>query len=118
MDIKSLRKKLSLSQDELAAEINIPRDRIAKWEQGKGNPKQPDYDVLKEYFKKHKVWENVPLETKLQLKEDDVGYDQPDLEKELLKKRVKDLEKIISLLEKEIAQEKNGSPSLKTKSAG
>jgi len=42
MDVKQLRDEFGLSQEDLAKLSLIPRDRIAKWEQGKGNPKHED----------------------------------------------------------------------------
>jgi transcriptional regulator with XRE-family HTH domain len=42
MNVKDLRIKLNLTQHELAAITGIPRDRIAKWEQGKGGAREAD----------------------------------------------------------------------------
>lgn len=42
MDIKAFREKWGISQESLANVSGIPRDRIAKWEQGKGSPKHED----------------------------------------------------------------------------
>lgn len=50
MNIKELREKKKLSQQELADAVGIPRDRIGKWEQGKGNPKTDDYKKLEAFF--------------------------------------------------------------------
>lgn len=63
MNVKTLREKFNLSQDELAAKTGIPRDRIAKWEQGKGNPKATDHRILDSFFRELEM-EQVPPETK------------------------------------------------------
>lgn len=55
MNVRQLREHAGLSQQELANITGIPKDRIAKWEQGKGAPKSEDSKVLDKYFK-----ENVP----------------------------------------------------------
>lgn len=62
MDIKELREKFKLTQQELADNTGIPRDRIAKWEQLKGAPKTDDYKILDDYFKN--LREELPRETK------------------------------------------------------
>jgi transcriptional regulator with XRE-family HTH domain len=59
MDVKQLRKKAKVSQQLLAEKTNIPRDRIAKWEQGKGAPKADDLKKLEEYFGNYN-WEDIP----------------------------------------------------------
>lgn len=46
VNVKLLREKLGISQQELAAKTGIPKDRIAKWEQGKGRPKSEDTAIL------------------------------------------------------------------------
>lgn len=51
MYISKLRDQLNMSQAELASITGIPRDRIAKWEQGKGKPKKDDSDILQNYFR-------------------------------------------------------------------
>ena len=58
MNIRELRNTLNISQQELANRTGIPKDRIAKWEQGKGKPKTDDDKILEEFFK-----ENVPRNT-------------------------------------------------------
>lgn len=50
MNVKELRTKKGITQEELAAKTGIPRTRIAKWEQGLGNPKPSDHDKLKAFF--------------------------------------------------------------------
>jgi phage repressor protein C with HTH and peptisase S24 domain len=62
MNIKDLREKKNLTQAELSDATGIPRDRIAKWEQGKGSPKAQDYKVLEEFF--GNSMEEVPREKK------------------------------------------------------
>lgn len=57
MNVKEIREKLRLSQQELADKTGIPKDRIAKWEQGKGSPKVEDSAILKKFFE-----EDVPRE--------------------------------------------------------
>lgn len=51
MDVKLLREQTGLTQEQLAERSGIPRDRIAKWEQGKGKPKMSDYLKLDPIFK-------------------------------------------------------------------
>lgn len=68
MNIKELRLKLGLSQQELSDNTGIPRPRIAKWEEGKGNPKTADYKVLDKFFKENREEVNIkqinrPIET-------------------------------------------------------
>lgn len=46
MNVKELREKLFLSQQELWDKTGIPKDRIAKWEQGKWRPKSEDTAIL------------------------------------------------------------------------
>lgn len=50
MNVKELREKLGYSQQELADKTGIPKDRIAKWEQGKGQPKVKDSNTLSKLF--------------------------------------------------------------------
>lgn len=52
MNIKELRAKHNLSQQDLADKTGIPRPRIAKWEEGKGNPKTEDQQKLDKLFAK------------------------------------------------------------------
>lgn len=52
MNVKELRRKSGLTQDELSVKTGIPRDRIAKWEQGKGSPKSADEKKLELVFGK------------------------------------------------------------------
>lgn len=59
MDVKLLREKINKTQQELADETGIPRDRIAKWEQGKGSPKPEDHAILAKYFSEH-IREEIP----------------------------------------------------------
>jgi transcriptional regulator with XRE-family HTH domain len=50
MNIKEKRTELGLSQQQLADFTGIPKDRIGKWEQGKGNPKSDDNKTLEDFF--------------------------------------------------------------------
>lgn len=61
MNIKEKREKLGITQQELANRTGIPKDRIAKWETGKSNPKVEDYNTLEQFFS-----DKVPRETYLQ----------------------------------------------------
>lgn len=65
MNIKELRSKFNLSQQELADQTGIPRTRIAKWEEGKGSPKVDDSKTLVNYFLKlgAKESDSEPLNT-------------------------------------------------------
>jgi predicted transcriptional regulator len=53
MNIKDLRTNLGLSQQDLSDKTGIPRPRIAKWEEGKGNPKADDFRKLDKFFKEN-----------------------------------------------------------------
>lgn len=77
MNVKELREKHGLTQAELAEKTNIPRDRIAKWEQGKGSPKSEDYQVLNKLFGKLER-EDVPREL-ITVQEPHVSYLQPHM---------------------------------------
>lgn len=50
MNVKILREKAGISQQTLADQTGIPKDRIAKWEQGKGSPKASDFMILDKFF--------------------------------------------------------------------
>jgi transcriptional regulator with XRE-family HTH domain len=52
MEVKEIRIKSGLSQQELADATGIPRGRISQWELGNGSPKKEDYDILAKYFAK------------------------------------------------------------------
>lgn len=58
LDVKQLREAAGLSQQDLADKTGIPKDRLAKWEQGKGRPKSTDTAILMKFFKEY-----VPQET-------------------------------------------------------
>lgn len=51
MNVRQLRESNGLSLQQLAAGTGIPKDRIAKWEQGKGSPKTEDSKLLDKYFR-------------------------------------------------------------------
>jgi phage repressor protein C with HTH and peptisase S24 domain len=57
LKVKEIREKLNLTQQELADKTGIPKDRIAKWEQGKGSPKVEDSLILQGLLE-----EDVPRE--------------------------------------------------------
>jgi phage repressor protein C with HTH and peptisase S24 domain/DNA-binding XRE family transcriptional regulator len=50
MNIKELRERVNLTQEELSLETHIPRERIAKWESGNIQPKTLDYNTLNIFF--------------------------------------------------------------------
>jgi phage repressor protein C with HTH and peptisase S24 domain len=50
MNIRELRTTAKLTQQELADKTGIPRNRIAKWEEGKGSPKTEDTKTLVKLF--------------------------------------------------------------------
>jgi transcriptional regulator with XRE-family HTH domain len=50
MNLKELREKKKISQEELSRQTGIPRARIGKWELGKGNPKANDLKTLEKFF--------------------------------------------------------------------
>jgi phage repressor protein C with HTH and peptisase S24 domain len=60
MYTKELRENKGLTQQELADKAGIPRDRIAKWEQGKGAPKMEDVLKLQKIFGKD-YGEELPI---------------------------------------------------------
>ena len=49
--ISSLRKKMGITQTELAAKLNVSHKTISKWENGQGFPKVTQFPVLAEFFK-------------------------------------------------------------------
>lgn len=63
MNIKEKRLKAKLSQQQLADKTGIPKDRIGKWEQGKGKPKAEDSSILEKFFRTYNAEEQVPHET-------------------------------------------------------
>ena len=81
LTIKEIREKIGVTQQELAIISNIPRDRIAKWEQGKGNPKTLDYLTLNDLVKK---WEESPVKFKdfVNYKLKEAGIDNNLIEKD------------------------------------
>jgi transcriptional regulator with XRE-family HTH domain len=60
MNIRELRLKHNLSQQDVADKTGIPRPRIAKWEEGKGKPKAEDQKILDNFFAS--LSEDVPPE--------------------------------------------------------
>lgn len=50
MNIKELRLKSGLSQQELSDKTGIPKSRIGQWEIDKAKPKKDDYDTLNKFF--------------------------------------------------------------------
>jgi transcriptional regulator with XRE-family HTH domain len=50
LDVKALRLKYGLSQQQLADKTGIPKGRINNWEQGQGQPKGPDTIKLNQFF--------------------------------------------------------------------
>lgn len=73
LNIKQIRAELKLTQQELAAGTGIPRDRIAKWEQGKGAPKAADEKKLLRFISNFER-EEVPADS---LSEKTEFYGQP-----------------------------------------
>lgn len=69
MNIKELRGKLDLSQQELSDKTGIPKHRIEKWEINKGNPKADDYIILQTFFRKSGVLESNDEFMKVDTKE-------------------------------------------------
>lgn len=57
MNIKEMRNKLGITQQQLADATGIPKTRIEKWEVGKGNPKVDDYVKLQKFFSKNTLHE-------------------------------------------------------------
>jgi transcriptional regulator with XRE-family HTH domain len=66
INVAAERKKYGLTQQELADQTGISRDKIAKWERNKGSPKVADSRTLTEFFRKRaiketqKTWDKVP----------------------------------------------------------
>lgn len=52
MNVKTYRIALGLTQEQLAAAIDVPKTRLSKWEQQKGNPKPKDDRALRNFFLK------------------------------------------------------------------
>lgn len=70
MNIKELREKTGLTQEQFAEKLGIPRDRLAKWEQGKGSPRLADEKKIVYIF--GDIWEKVP--SNQEMKEEGVDY--------------------------------------------
>lgn len=115
MNIKDLRLKHHLSQQDLSKKTGIPRPRIAKWEEGKGKPKAEDQAILDKFFSG--LGEEVPQQTaevdaqfKKQALEKSVenlteaSKDNTAIIKNLTEKQLRDtgiIERLVSLLEQE-----------------
>lgn len=67
MNVKALREEAGLSQQELSDKTAIPKDRIAKWEQGKGSPKATDSEILKKFFNEYIPHETMVREEEIPL---------------------------------------------------
>lgn len=59
MNIKQLRERFGITQQEVSNKTGIPRGRINQWEQRNTIPKKEDYDKLEAYFKSLET--NVPI---------------------------------------------------------
>lgn len=57
--LQALRKARKISVPKLSVILNIPRDRIYKWEQGTATPKYQDKQILQKWMKDEN-WKNVP----------------------------------------------------------
>jgi transcriptional regulator with XRE-family HTH domain len=84
------RSKLGISVPKLAKALDIPADRIYKWEQGQGNPKGGDIIKVNEWLEdipNSSMNENLPLERAIQ------NLTEADLI------NAKNIERLINLLE-------------------
>lgn len=54
-DIKRIRKKLFLSQEDFARELGISYATINRWETGKSKPTYKNMKLIDEYFKKNSI---------------------------------------------------------------
>lgn len=83
MNVKELREKKGLTQQELSDKTGIPRPRIAKWEQGKGQPKATDVKILEGIFGEliPAGQNGVPKSTPVRLQE---AQHAPDLKDEII----------------------------------
>lgn len=61
LNIKELRKRHNLSQQELADRTGIPKGRINNWEQNKGTPKTEDYNTLTQFFNSVEIKESQKI---------------------------------------------------------
>jgi transcriptional regulator with XRE-family HTH domain len=69
-ELKKIRKERGVSVPQLSDILQIPKDRIYKWEQGKNGPKYEDRELLQKWIKDGE-WTNVPHETQgIALKQD------------------------------------------------
>ncbi len=59
MNIKELRTKINLSQQDLSDKTGIPKGRIAQWEVGKAKPKVEDQETLINFFIENGVMERT-----------------------------------------------------------
>lgn len=68
MNVKELRTKHKLSQDQLSTLTGIPKGRIAMWEYRNSQPKHQDFEVLSNFFDKY---DNKMLSINKKLKTND-----------------------------------------------
>lgn len=116
--IKKFRESQGLKRIEFADRFGIKIDNLYKWEKGTKPSDAEDFLKLEEILK----LENIPPPSNL-INDTRPPYSKKELENEFLKTRVKDLEKIIQGLEKDvrnleekIIQQKKDLPLKKVKS--
>lgn len=93
MNIKELRKKYGMSQQDLSDKTGIPKGRINGWEQFGSRPKVPDEAILRTFFDALEGKNKKTVDLESALKE----------EIRLLKQTLADKEEIISLLRDKVA---------------
>lgn len=118
--IPNAKGKLGMSEGEFEKKAGLANGAVSGW--GEGLNSKTIQKITNTSPELNIIWllhgeGNMLTDATNILHEGDVEYKPPDMEKELLRKRVKDLEKIIGLLEREIEETKNAEPPEKAKTA-
>jgi DNA-binding XRE family transcriptional regulator len=101
LNIKEIRKNLGVSQEKLAEMLGVVRQTVRNWEKGAIIPQSKRLiltNLLNQTKEKEKTQDPQPDE---RLREPNAAYNR-DIEITLLRQRIADLERIISLQEKTI----------------
>lgn len=95
-DIKNLRSKLGLTQNELSSATGIERAKIASWEINRASPKADDFIILVNFCTKN----GIKVE----------GLDMPDLDGQIIQKakdaylNIKEAEKALTIAQEQLAK--------------
>jgi transcriptional regulator with XRE-family HTH domain len=79
--LRLIREKRGISVPELEGILDIPKDRIYKWEQGKSTPQYEDRQKIESWI--NGTWNNIPIASMVE--EPKSTYGQIDYQAELVK---------------------------------